>query len=90
MEEKKFQKRETVTFVGNYPSCDKEEKQRLHEINNLRRTGDFILASEIVGISVENAKRAFSRVGSKYHDRVVNALENIIENRIKLIKSNAS
>jgi hypothetical protein len=58
---------------------------RCRELNGLRRRGDFVIVGEALGISAENARRAFERKESKYHARVLDVLEKIIEYRRTVI-----
>lgn len=49
------------------------------------KRGDFILASEMLGVTPVVAKFSFKRRNSKKYDRVKQALIKIIENREELI-----
>ncbi|MFK5951251.1 MAG: hypothetical protein QM500_21045 [Methylococcales bacterium] len=56
----------------------------IQEIKSKKRIGDLKSAGDMIGINKFNAYAALNREGSKYHDRIVNALSKIIEARQKL------
>ena len=67
-----------------------EEKQYLDRLNialSEKRSGDWVLVAEILGISSKNAEQAFIRVFSKHHEKAVVTLEKIIQNRKYLLKT---
>lgn len=68
-----------------HPHKNKEAEIKWTELNNLRRPGDFVIVGQMVGITAQNALRAFSRIGSKYHSAVVEALDKVINSRQQLI-----
>lgn len=51
------------------------------EILQKKVHGDLKIAGDMIGITEKNAYAALSREGSKYHDKVVDALTKIIEMR---------
>lgn len=62
------------------------------EINEIKQKtvhGDLVIAGKMIGITRDNAKVALKRVGSKYHERVKEALVKIINSREALIKESA-
>lgn len=86
MESKKnFSLREQVVKELVQPHKNKEAEAKWTELNNLRRTGDFVIVGQMLGITAQNALRAFSRIGSKYHNAVVEALDKVINSRQQLI-----
>lgn len=86
MESKKnFRLREQVVKELVQPHKNKEAEAKWTELNNLRRTGDFVIVGQMLGIAAQNALRAFSRIGSKYHSAVVETLDEVINSRQKLI-----
>ncbi|RYF25169.1 MAG: hypothetical protein EOO42_04375 [Flavobacteriales bacterium] len=69
------------------PKTDEEQKHlvRMQTVYAEKRKSDWLLVGEIIGISPENARKAFSRVYSSYHVQAIEALETIIENRKSLL-----
>ena len=57
------------------------------EILTKKMHGDLKTAGELIGITKKNAYAALTREGSKYHDKVIKALSQIIEMRETLQKS---
>lgn len=74
------------------PRTKEEEKHllRLKWIIGMKRKGDWGIAGEIVGLSWPNAQRAFQRVYSKHHLKVVEAMEQIINKRLKELAQEAN
>ena len=72
----------------NFIPKNEEEKSHLRimkELLSAKRKGDWRLVGEICGIRAKNAEVAFYRVYSKYHNKVVEALESVIESRKNLL-----
>lgn len=57
----------------------------LTEIKEKKKHGDYDVASQMLGITKDNARHAFKRIDSKYHLAVCNALVEIITQRENLI-----
>ncbi|MDB5131793.1 MAG: hypothetical protein JWR02_1542 [Mucilaginibacter sp.] len=57
----------------------------LTEIKQKKMHGDYEVASQMVGITKDNARHALRRVDSKHHLAVCKALTMIITHRDKLI-----
>jgi len=57
----------------------------VEEIKQSKRAGDLKIAAEMIGISQQNAFVALKRAGSKYHQKIIEALSQIIEMRSHLI-----
>jgi len=53
----------------------------LQEIKTKKKSGDLKTAGEMLGITEFNAYAALNREGSKYHQRIVEILQKIIEMR---------
>lgn len=86
MESKKnFRLQEQVVKELVQPHKNKEAEAKWTELNNVRRTGDFVIVGQMLGITAQNALRAYSRIGSKYHSVVVETLDEVINSRQKLI-----
>jgi len=65
-----------------------EDKKYLEKLNNLievKRRGDWILVGQILNISSKNAENSFYRVHSKHHVKCVEAIESVIDTRSQLI-----
>lgn len=65
------------------PSTE-EEKRHLEELNNLldyKRSGDWQLVADKIGISAQNSVNAYMRIYSKHHFEAVAALSEIVNNR---------
>ncbi|MBE9391926.1 hypothetical protein IQN75_00670 [Elizabethkingia anophelis] len=60
-----------------------EHLQRLKELLSRKRSGDWNLVAEKLDLPTQTVYKAFVRVYSKYHVDAVNALEAVIEERIK-------
>lgn len=82
---KNFRLREQVERELVQPHKNKEAEAKWIELNNLRRPGDFVIVGQMLGITAQNALRAFNRIGSKYHSAVVEALDKVINSRQQLI-----
>lgn len=69
------------------PKNEDEQKHInvLEEILEEKRSGDWKLVGEMVGISSASAEKAFFRVYQKHHFDVVEALKVIIEKRKELL-----
>lgn len=82
MEKTKPKKELMIKFT---PRTKEEESHisRLKWIIKMKRKGDWGIAGEMIGLSWPNAQRAFQRVYSKHHLKVVEAMEQIINNRLK-------
>ncbi len=87
LESEKWIKREPIRKIEFTPHTKEERMhmQRLHELLHMKRNGDWKLVGEIIGTSAQVAEKSFSRVYSKRHMEAVNVLEQVIENRIKLL-----
>lgn len=89
MQEKlsKVEKGDSKMNIDFSPTNDEETNhlKNLHELLGTKRKGDWLLVGEICGISSKNAEVAFSRVYSKYHNVVVEALGRVIENRKQML-----
>lgn len=57
----------------------------ISQIKDKIKRGDLRIAADMLGISPANASEASRRVGSKYHNALVDALHQVIEMREKLI-----
>lgn len=53
----------------------------LQEIKTKKESGDLKTAGKMLGITEFNAYAALNREGSKYHQRIVEILQKIIEMR---------
>ena len=82
----KEEKKQKINFK---PSTPEEEKhvREMRELLGSKRYGDWDLVAEIVGIPRHSVEKAFFRVYSKNHFEAVSALEQVIENRAKLLIS---
>lgn len=60
---------------------------KLKDILNKKELGDLKIAAQIIGIDAGNARVALRRPGSKYHDKVVAVLSNLIHYRESLASS---
>ncbi|WP_162990013.1 hypothetical protein [Chryseobacterium sp. 6424] len=72
-----------------YPPLTDEEKkhqERLTNLLNKKRRGDWVLVGELLGCEAQAAEKSFKRIHSKNHLAAVEALEKIISNRINLLK----
>lgn len=61
--------------------------KNITEIKERSIRGDIKLAAKLIGISPQNARWALKRVGSKYHDALLTALDKVITSRENLIKN---
>lgn len=82
-----YSKADPKTKIDFTPTNDQEKDhlKRLYELLGAKRKGDWVLVGEMCGISAKNAEVSFSRVYSKYHNQVVDALDNIIDARVQLL-----
>jgi len=64
---------------------EKNHLKILMELLGMKRKGDWLLVGEMCEISSKNAEVAFSRVYSKHHNMVVDALGKVIENRKQML-----
>lgn len=76
-----------MTLLSELIEAEKSHAQRMKELVVMKRRGDWGLVADELGISRENAIMAFRRIHSQRHNDVVNKLEEIIESRIKKMKS---
>lgn len=58
---------------------------KVKEIIEKKTVGDLKIAAKVIGIDAGNARVALRRPGSKYHDRIVTVLRNLINHRESLI-----
>jgi|GEM_PF-1784874 len=68
---------------------EKEHLNKLYDLLSQKRRGDWGLVAEIMEIPKErqqSVEKAFLRVYSKNHFKAVKALEEVIDNRKKLLK----
>lgn len=79
--------KEKVPKINFTPTTEEERKHLLEmkELLNLKRRGDWDLVAKMLKIPRQSAEKAFLRVYSKNHFEAVKALDEIIENRIKLL-----
>lgn len=59
------------------------------EIKERMKLGDLETASLMIGITPANASKALVRVGSKHHEKLINAIEKVIKTREALINEAA-
>lgn len=59
---------------------------KVKEIIKRKEMGDLKIAAQIIGIHAANARAALRRPGSKYHDKVVSILSNLIHYRESMIQ----
>lgn len=57
----------------------------LEEIKEKKQSGDMKTAAKMAGISQKNAFAALNREGSKYHNRIIEKLSEVITLRENLI-----
>lgn len=57
---------------------------KVNEIIKKKSTGDLKIAAQIIGIDAGNARVALRRPGSKYHNKVLTVLSNLIHHRESL------
>lgn len=57
---------------------------KVKEIIKRKKPGDLTLVAKILGIHAANARVALRRPGSKYHEKVVEILGNLIRYRDSL------
>lgn len=57
---------------------------KVKEIIEKKTIGDLKIAAKVIGIDAGNARVALRRPGSKYHDKVVLVLRNLIYHRESL------
>lgn len=83
--------KEKVPKIDFTPSTEEETKhlQQMKELLSLKRRGDWDLVAEILKIPRQSAEKAFLRVYSKNHFQAVKALEEVIENRVKLLNQSS-
>lgn len=62
---------------------------KVKEIIERKQVGDLRIAAEVIGIDAANARIALRRSGSKYHNKVVMVLSNLIKYRESLTIVNA-
>jgi hypothetical protein len=72
------------------PKNDKERSyiKSLEDLLSQKRSGDWKLIGEMLGIKRASALSAYYRVYGKYHFEVVKALKDIINKRNELIQVN--
>ena len=73
-----------INFTPTTPE-EKEHLSKMKELLNLKRHGDWDLVAKMLKIPRQSAEKAFIRVYSKNHFEAVKALDEIIENRKKLL-----
>lgn len=87
--------RETVNTVKiptpgkfSFTPKDEDEEKHLEKLKSLfleKRRGDWKMVAEIVKIPAPSVEKAFYRVYSKNHFKVVNALSDVIKKRKELL-----
>jgi len=60
---------------------------KVKQIIERKQVGDLKIAAQVIGIDASNARVALRRPGSKYHDKVVAVLSNLIHHRESLTNS---
>lgn len=82
MEKTKPKKELMIKFT---PRTKEEENHlsRLKWIIKMKRKGDWGIVGDMVGLSWPNTQRAFQRVYSKHHLKVVETMEQVINKRLK-------
>jgi len=71
-----------------YIPKNEDEQQHINVLEGIlkdKRSGDWKLVGEMVGISSASAEKAFFRVFQKHHFDVVDALKEVIEKRKELL-----
>ena len=71
-------------FVPSTPE-EKIHLEKLNELLNKKRRGDWELVAEMCGISKRNSEQSFKRVHSIHHLSVVDALTKVIQTRNLLL-----
>lgn len=59
---------------------------KVDKIIKRKEVGDLKVVARIIGIDASNARAALRRPGSKYHDKVVSVLSNLIHYRESMIQ----
>ncbi len=60
------------------------KSMKLKDILKKKEVGDLKIVARVIGIDAGNARVALRRPGSKYHDKVVTVLSNLIHHRESL------
>ena len=83
----KYSEIEKIPKINFTPSNDQEKKHliKLKEMLYQKRRGDWKIVAEKMDCSEAYAIKSFLRVYSKRHIEAVTALDNVIEDRIKLL-----